>query len=465
MNNPVNSEGEVLNVEEEFRRLGLTPREGQVEAAEALATGLLELATRERAAFIAPPGAGKTLVTLIALRAAKVLPVTWRVRAHALSRHIADECVNVELRPEILLGRERVCPYFEKYKHDVHEWCRASRQRCSLFRSRTCKYYFFDAGADVFVMHYSRARPALTILDIWDEAHNTLAVSETCLSVREVLDALSEVADPDLRRELEELLLEPTPSAIEVEPETRERLYREYLKMLLSSDYATKIGRLYRVVAQQVVYTTEEGLCGARVLLPKRGLLVSATLPMAHQVAAAVLEIPWKRKLRAAVVPYLTSRYEEFDEDMARRARAFLLKLKKAYKRILVFATQRVAKKIAPAADLYEPESIPRDWTGALLLHARGRFSEGVDIRGVDAVVVLGAPYLPPHASDKLKRVMERLGIKNASEIAMLNTTLQCIGRATRSPEDNPLVILADYRFEKYADELSKYFEFIELGM
>jgi len=450
-------------VVEEFHRLGLKPRPGQVEAAQILATSMLEAATRERAAFIAPPGFGKTLTVLVALKLSKILPATWRVRAHTLTRHVAEQCSIIDLKPEVLLGRERVCPYAAKFGSDIHAWCAAARYRCPLFRSRTCRYYYYNIDSDVFIMNYARANAPPVPLTVWDEAHNLVAPREVCLSVQEVIDALSEVRDEDLRKELEEKLLYLSSSTtIDVPPVLLNSLYKEYVRILVESDKPTRLGRLYRVLSGQAVYTNEErDLCGARILLPRRGLLVSATLPGADKIASATLEIPWSRRLRAAIVPHITTRYSEFDEAMAERARTFLLKLLKKFSRITVFATQRVAKKLAPVASLYEPEDIPPDWRGVLLLHSRGRYSEGIDLK-TDVIVVLGAPYLPPHASERLRRLMERLGIKHADELAMLNTTLQCVGRATRKPEDNPVVYLADYRFERFEDELSKYFEFAE---
>uniref|UniRef100_A0A7C4BB36 ATP-dependent helicase C-terminal domain-containing protein n=1 Tax=Thermofilum pendens TaxID=2269 RepID=A0A7C4BB36_THEPE len=449
------------HVVEEFHRLGLKPRPGQVEAAQILATSMLEAATRERAVFIAPPGFGKTPTVLVALRVSRTLPATWRVRSYMLAHHISEQCAMCELRPEILLGREKVCPLYQRYKHDIHEWCRAARHRCSLFRARTCPYFFFNVEADVFIAHYNRAQLLPTPVTIWDEAHNLLAAREYCLSMEDVTNALAEMEDPALRETLDESFFRTSSTTIEIGADLKEWLYREYLRVLLSRDKPTVLGKLYRLVKHDFIYFEEGRFCGACISLPRRGLLVSATLPMAHQIAAAVLEIPWQRKLRAFIASHLTTRFDEFDDKMAERAKAFLLKLHKKYERILVFATQRVAKRVASIATLYEPESVPADWRGVLLLHTRGRFGEGVDIRA-DVVVVLGAPYLPPGPNEKLNRAMEQIGIRNASEITMLNTTLQCVGRATRTPKDDPLIILADYRFKRYEGELSKYFEFTE---
>ena len=39
----------------------------------------------------------------------------------------------------------------------------------------------------------------------------------------------------------------------------------------------------------------------------------------------------------------------------------------------------------------------------------------------------------------------------------MLVTTLQCIGRVFRSPNSDPLVILADYRFNSFRDALDEH--------
>jgi len=156
----------------------------------------------------------------------------------------------------------------------------------------------------------------------------------------------------------------------------------------------------------------------------------------------------------AYVTNWLTTKW---GEETWWEYQKFLFKLKMRYNKILAFATERIALRLLEKVDFYEPEfqstGIPEDWRGIMLLHSRGRFAEGVDIRA-DCVVVLGCPFLPPEVTSRLKRFYEKAGIPGSAALwsPMVITTLQCIGRATRSPKDNPVIILADYRFEKYEE-------------
>jgi len=95
-----------------------------------------------------------------------------------------------------------------------------------------------------------------------------------------------------------------------------------------------------------------------------------------------------------------------------------------------------------------------------MMLKARGRYAEGVDIPA-DIVVILGCPFLPPEVISRLSKIYSRMGFEDswslAATIPMLITTLQCIGRARRDPKQRPKIILADERYGKYVDELSNY--------
>ena len=436
-------------------------RPGQVEAAEAL-TRLLE--SSSRVVFIAPPGFGKTLVALVSLKVLGLLPAAWRVRALTLTRRVADDAALLDLRVELLPGRERVCPHALTLGGDIHEWCRFYRHECAYFTQRSCPY-FFHPLADVYVLHYQR-RPPPRLIDVWDEAHNLLAPREVCVGPEEIREAAGELraVDPEVAREVLSLLtfLERE-GGVPVSEELVARIYAAYVKLLREGRTAT--GRVYRVLSSQSVYSEQGRLCGARLLLrttSTKALLVSATLPFASHLGA-VVEVPWARKYRAVVIDAVTTRYSDFDEGMVREYGKLLWEVRKKHRRVLVFATRRVAERLKRFVDFYEPVEIPADWRGTLLLLTRGRWSEGVDLRA-DAVVIAGAPYLPPWALDRLERELKRAGFSFAevADVTMLSTVLQCVGRATRSPEDSPLILLADKRFKNLREELEKYFHIEE---
>ncbi|HDJ89694.1 MAG TPA: hypothetical protein ENG40_03275, partial [Thermoprotei archaeon] len=88
--------------------------------------------------------------------------------------------------------------------------------------------------------------------------------------------------------------------------------------------------------------------------------------------------------------------------------------------------------------------------------------AEGVDIPA-DIVVMLGCPFYPPEVISRLAKIYSRMGFKDswslAATIPMLITTLQCIGRAKRNPKQKPKIILADERYNRYLNELSRYLE------
>ncbi|MEM3944690.1 MAG: hypothetical protein QXJ59_11465, partial [Thermofilaceae archaeon] len=357
-----------MNVAELFP---VKPRPGQVEAAETLA-GLLE--SGGAVVFTAPPGFGKTLVALAALKAAKLLPAAWRVRALALARHIANEAVLLDLRSEILPGRERVCPHALELGGDVHEWCRVKRGECSYFAARSCPY-FFHPSADVYVIAYFRRAPP-RVIDVWDEAHNLMVPSETCIGRETVSEAMGELQSLNLGSELAKQIRGLLPflereGEVAVEEDAVAALYTAYLKLLERGEGRTATGRLLRVLSAQSVYVEGGRLCGASVAIPRRrpALFISATLPLPDLLGGKVVEIPWAKKYRATVVEGLTTRYNDFDEKEAKGYGKLLWDLRKRYERVLVFATERVARVLAKFADMYEPADLPSEWKGVLLLH------------------------------------------------------------------------------------------------
>jgi DNA excision repair protein ERCC-2 len=195
-------------------------------------------------------------------------------------------------------------------------------------------------------------------------------------------------------------------------------------------------------------------------------IFVSATIPSeasAFLQTNVEIRIPWEKRPKTRVVEDVSTKYEEYDADMVRKYKKLLIDIGKQYKKILVFAaSERVARDLR-AWVTYEECTPPDGWEGVLLLKARGRFAEGVDLPA-DCVVMAGAPYLPPEVSSRLARTYKSAGhpdpVRAAIDTPMLITTLQCLGRAWRSPEKMPRVILADWRYKKYEDALNDYLDF-----
>jgi len=468
------------DIKEVFRKAGITPRPGQLEAAERIASLL------ERAAFVAPTGFGKTLVVLAALKAAGRLPAVWRVRSLSLGTRVGEDAALLGLRSFTAAGRERACPLAEEKGPDVHEYCRSYRLSCrhfletdfsrpilaadwrELLDTRGCPYYLQERAmeqAHVIVMSYYRRPPRFYRGVVWDEAHNLLAPRETCITasmLREAAAELKTIGEDRLARWLAEI--EPRAEGpFPVEEERIIALQAAYRRLLSQGYGRTATGRVYRVLGSEAVYWESGRLCGARlspVAARPNTLFVSATLPYPQLLGVdEVVEVPWTRKRRVYIAEWLTTRYRDFERYVEAYA-GLLRALKFRLPRVLAFATRRVAARLRSHVTLYEPElkAIPTEWRGVMLLHSRGKFAEGVDIRA-DAVVVLGAPFLPPYASRRVEAALRRAGLQgDYTSASMLSTTLQCIGRATRSKEDNPLIILADRRYERYTGELGKYY-------
>jgi DNA excision repair protein ERCC-2 len=202
--------------------------------------------------------------------------------------------------------------------------------------------------------------------------------------------------------------------------------------------------------------------------LPFRpAVFVSATLPKeaaSFLQAEAELRVPWEKKPKARIVEDVATKYEEYDSQMALRYKKLLIDTAKQHKRVLVFAaSERVARDLRNWVTYEEVIPPPDNWEGVLLLKARGRFAEGVDLPA-DCVVVAGAPYLPPEVSSRLARTYKSTGhpepLRAAIDTPMLISVLQCVGRAWRDPQRQPpAVYLADWRFSKYKDTLSQYFD------
>jgi len=140
---------------------------------------------------------------------------------------------------------------------------------------------------------------------------------------------------------------------------------------------------------------------------------------------------------------------------MSQQYNNLLFLLKKHFPRILLFATQRVQSLLHFDIAEEELDLAQNNWRGVLALSPHGRRSEGVDLPA-DAVVLAGVPYLPPYAR------VEKVGLTR-DDVAMI-TTIQNIGRALRSPDANPLIVLADQRYDKFTSTFSEYFDLREVN-
>jgi len=157
-----------------------------------------------------------------------------------------------------------------------------------------------------------------------------------------------------------------------------------------------------------------------------------------------------EEKPEAIILDNLTTRYDDFDYKMIEEYKKFIiqLKLKARDKRILIFGSKRVLQYSINLIDLYEPIEIPSDWRGVMMLKAHGRYAEGVDIPA-DIVVMLGCPFYPPEVISRLAKIYSRMGFKDSWNI----------GRAKRNSMQKPKIILADERYNRYLNELSRYLE------
>ena len=461
---------EELTVEEVFRRAGLQPRPHQLETAKLL---LQQLEACGRVALTAPTGWGKTLVTLAALRVGGYLPILWLVRTISLARHVEDEAALLGLRSTTLLGKGRVCPYRSRVS-DVYAYCRYNRAVCPFFQDllrhgadhpTACPYYAAEVEAiecDVIVQSYHRRRVPCDVTVV-DEAHNVLAPRSFKIYDDEVgfaWNALKEYAGAEVAEEVRGILFSPAPRVERLrqyEVEIKEAL-AEMARRMPSSREFRALAKLYR--ATRALALNREAGAGyveafyrpIRVRDP--AVFVSATLPSraCEVLNAPVIRVPGRRRV-AYVLSWLTSRY---GQETIREYSLLLKMLRLKLGRIVAFTSERLAVKFLDIADYYEADlsEIPGEWSGLMLLHSRGRFSEGVDIPA-PCVVIVGCPFLPPSVSRKLSKVWGR----GAGALSMSIVTLQNIGRAVRSPEHEPLILLADERFMRHRELFEEYLE------
>ncbi|WP_460025601.1 helicase C-terminal domain-containing protein [Infirmifilum sp. SLHALR2] len=461
-----------MSVQELFEKAGLKPRPGQAEVARLIASALSE----GDVLLVAPTGWGKTLAVLAALKASRRLPALWLTRALEVGRRVVADASRLGLRAFVAAGRERLCPYARSVE-DASEFCRAFRAQCPHFLSLVregvgdiwaesweelpkllpgvCHYYAQDAiisRADVVVQNYHRRVSGYYSAAVVDEVHNLLAPRVRKLSAARLELALDELrtSEPELAGEAEEVLEKPSAEAALQLLDSVLPLYREKLKA--SRSHLAPLVQYLRAVADGGVPYREAGT--VEVYMPpwrprvEPRVYVSATIPegLERLFGAQVVRVPQQPR-KALVVTDLTSKY---GSETIWGYVKLLATLRRRFARVLAFATERVARQIIAGVDFYE-ERLPAEWRGVALYTVYGRFSEGVDL-SADAVVLLGAPFLPPEVEARYERYYNRLGISGeaARWVPMVTTTLQCVGRATRKPEDSPLIVLADYRFRRF---------------
>ncbi len=457
-----------MNVARVFEEAGIEPRERQLDVAQMIAENIHD----HNILLVAPPGWGKTLAVLVALKATRKMPALWLVRALELGRRIAEDALKLNLRPLLLAGREKTCPY-ARAVDDVSEYCKARRAECPFFRNLVervagfsklavtsyedlpadvCRYYVhLFVGADLFIMNYHRSRPLVPEVTVVDEAHNLLVPQVSRFSearIEEAMDVLKKEATlyEEVREAVEKLRLHDLAVL-----EDLLRLHHEILAKASRSPL-TPLVRLLKGLANGGVAYREEGVIevyhppGWRRIPLSRRIYISATIPSEAEKIfnAFTIRIPSSPR-EAFIVVDTTSKYGQ--ETIWSFAK-ILAALRKHHRRNLVFSTERILRQLLHFIDFYE-ERLPGDWQGVAAYNIFGRFSEGVDIRA-DTVTVLGAPYLPPDVASRYRKYFEGIGIEEPDNVIPVSATLQAIGRATRHPQDHPLIFLADYRFRRF---------------
>jgi DNA excision repair protein ERCC-2 len=431
-----------LNPEEFFRKAGLKPRPLQLEAAKQLAE-MLE--SESNIGFEAPPGFGKTLSVLASVYAKRLFPILWRVRSYDLASRIAEDCALAGLTFYIAAGRDRTCPLVTEYKNHVHFYCRFMKYKCPYFKAITtlpdaftykelinfkesCPYYIQSLlKRDVIITPYNVGLYFDVNLEIIDEAHNAIIVeSFPVAKFREALKELSldfhgTIFNPRY------LLDVGTSRLLEI-------LEKGGMTFTAASVLLKLQGGIKAWIEDDEVHVL-------KIYKPKqRAVYVSATLMPIQQL----LKIPVIRieptKLPAIVTLWVTSRFKDFDVIMAKNYNDIIFLLRKHFRKILVFATSRVASLLYRNYDDENPPNDKESWEGVYLLLSRGKKSEGVNLNA-EAVFLAGASYPPPTVD------LSGFGITNDNLVTIV--AIQNIGRARRSPNAKPLVILGDERFSK----------------
>jgi DNA excision repair protein ERCC-2 len=441
-----------LRPEEFFKRAGLKPRPQQLEVSEELARML----DSGSVGLEAPPGFGKTIATLIALMAREEFPVTWKVRTYRLARHIADQCSLLDLRYFIMAGRERTCPLKDEYGSNLHVYCKNLKFKCPYFRDissvnvdlgkafsyedlpkNACSYYLQQlVRAKVYIAPYYIGL-RIPGLEVYDEAHN-LVLEIGSIPVTKVKEALSELG------------LDPSRDYIDAISELEVKLTEK----LERGEKPLVAGKVLSALRNATILWREQhSIHMLKLRKPLfKSIFISATLsPLEKIFKVPIIRIP-PVKRKALLVNWVTTRFAEWDVRMAEEINDVIFLLRKYFRRIAIFGTERVLSMLK--YNYFEDEVENKDdWDVAAFL-SRGRRSEGVNLRA-DCVVLAGAFFLPPDLK------LEKVGVTR-HDVATI-VAIQNIGRVVRTPSDMPLIILADERFRELKD-LANYLDIEEVN-
>jgi DNA excision repair protein ERCC-2 len=428
-------------IEEFFNRAGLKPRPLQLEAAEQLAEQFLSSPT---VGFQAPTG---------------FFPVVWRVRTFEIAKRIAEDCALLNFPFYIAAGRERLCKLYKQYGDNVHLFCRYLRYKCPYYRAISVPYatsyedlkasikdvcpYFSQTfvNADVYIAPYGLSLKFNSNLTVIDEAHNYLMQIDS-FPLSRIKELAKEVGvnlniydtfDPQKIYDL-------------LEPHIIEKLERG--EKIMNGDVFTRLRGSLGWIDGPNAYIL-------RLTRPRRAIFVSATLePLSRLFNFSLIKVPVV-KHKAFVLTWLSTQFESYDVSMANKYNSVIFLLRKYFERILVFSTMRVATLLHYDYDEQYLDRVNNvnDWRGVLILHSRGRRAEGVNL-SADVVLVAGAPFPPPEVR------VERVGLSKEDLVSIV--VIQNVGRVLRSPESNPVIILADWRFSKI-QQLNDYYELREV--
>jgi len=203
------------------------------------------------------------------------------------------------------------------------------------------------------------------------------------------------------------------------------------------------------------------------LIASRRAVFLSATLPPTDFVKR-VLRVNSIR--RVSIKVRMRSKYyidvgvlvpKKLRRRMAYRV-ARRLKLLSFVKSIVFMPATRYAEYIVSRFDLpltTNYEEFLRDPSKTLLLIAGSKMAEGIDLPEGKVSMIIGVPYAKPNKYlFRLYKLFRECGIKKvrlyAYDLPAIWRSIQAVGRVTRSPQDEKIVIFADKRYLK----LRRYF-------